>query len=559
MRGDDPRWIGRATWGFVALGVALRVVRFAQNYPLWGDEAFLAVNFIDRTYRDAFRPLEYGQVCPLFFLWAEQAAVDLLGFKEWTLRLFPLLCSIGSVFLFRYVAGAVLGGRALVLAVGIFAASVHPIRHAAEVKPYATDALAALALLGPALAWLRDRSGAGRLWALAAIVPLALGFSHPAAFVAGGVAAGLAWPAWRSGRGRVRLAFGAFVLATGVSFLVLYALTTESQAGVLPGLRAYWAASFPPLESPIRLARWLVWVHAGTMLAYPGGGNNGASTATLLACVVGAVVLWRRGQRAALAVALGPFGLALVAAGLRRYPYGGEARQMQFVAPAICLLAGLGLASALEALPRERARRVGTVAAMVVLVVAGLAPIRDDLRHPYRFAYDHLAREFARRFWPEQSRGADWVCLYRDLDFREPGSLHLRTATYLCNQVIYSPRGRDRVGPWWTRIAADHPLRAILYHETRADNPRVVAWLAAMRQGFDLRATRAVAVPVADPGEPPKSESVTIFEFVPKAAAATMARALRRDGPHSPAAVPARTKASPPPRREPDPTWPTSS
>ena len=34
--------IGRATWWLVALGVALRIGRYAMHYPLWWDEAFLA-------------------------------------------------------------------------------------------------------------------------------------------------------------------------------------------------------------------------------------------------------------------------------------------------------------------------------------------------------------------------------------------------------------------------------------------------------------------------------------------------------------------------------------
>ena len=42
---------------------------------------------------------------------------------------------------------------------------------------------------------------------------------------------------------------------------------------------------------------------------------------------------------------LAPFALALVAASLKRYPYGSEARLMQFAAPSICLLSGLGAAS----------------------------------------------------------------------------------------------------------------------------------------------------------------------------------------------------------------------
>ena len=57
------------------------------------------------------------------------------------------------------------------------------------------------------------------------------------------------------------------------------------------------------------------------------------------------------------ALLLAPLGMALAAAALRRYPYGNEARQMQFAAPTFCLLAGLGAAWLLHAIPWCRARR----------------------------------------------------------------------------------------------------------------------------------------------------------------------------------------------------------
>ena len=38
--------LAKATWAFVWLGVILRVVTYLLNFPLWGDEAFVAVNFI---------------------------------------------------------------------------------------------------------------------------------------------------------------------------------------------------------------------------------------------------------------------------------------------------------------------------------------------------------------------------------------------------------------------------------------------------------------------------------------------------------------------------------
>ena len=141
------RRVCRATWALVGLGLAVRLVRYLVVYPIWHDEAFLAVNFLDRGYLDLLRPLDYSQVSPVLFLWIELTAVRLLGFSEWSLRLFPALCGLASVLLFRHVAARLLRGLALVLAVGIFATAFYPIRHAAEVKPYASDLFSALSLL----------------------------------------------------------------------------------------------------------------------------------------------------------------------------------------------------------------------------------------------------------------------------------------------------------------------------------------------------------------------------------------------------------------------------
>ena len=51
--GDErARRLARLTWAFVGLGVLLRLARYAMNFPLWGDESFVAVNFIAHGYRD---------------------------------------------------------------------------------------------------------------------------------------------------------------------------------------------------------------------------------------------------------------------------------------------------------------------------------------------------------------------------------------------------------------------------------------------------------------------------------------------------------------------------
>ncbi len=246
--GDDPRPLDRspindldtkildrrlelATWLFVGLGVALRLARYAMNYPLWWDEAFVAVNLIRRDYLDLSRPLDYGQVCPILFLWFELTLVKILGFSEWSLRLFPLFCSVASVFLFHQVARRAVRGAALLLAVAIFATSYHPILHAADVKPYASDLLAALVLLAAVLEWRRSPARSLWIWVLAAVAPIAIALSHPAIFVAAGGIVVLAPAVVRSRCRRVGGAYLVYVFSTLGSFAILYCLFTRPGDG----------------------------------------------------------------------------------------------------------------------------------------------------------------------------------------------------------------------------------------------------------------------------------------------------------------------------------------
>ena len=71
---------------FLVLGCVFRIIRYAQNLPLWSDECFLSVNFIDRGYRELLEPLDNGQIAPPLFLWAQRFIIDLGGFSEWSLR-----------------------------------------------------------------------------------------------------------------------------------------------------------------------------------------------------------------------------------------------------------------------------------------------------------------------------------------------------------------------------------------------------------------------------------------------------------------------------------------
>jgi hypothetical protein len=513
------RWLMQATWAFVAVGVLLRIVRYAMNDALWGDESFVAANLIGRGYRDLLRPLDYSQVCPLLFLWVEHSILTLLGFSERSLRLFPIVCGVASVPLFQYTAGRLVRGVPLLLAVGIFALSAQPIRLAAEVKPYASDLLVALALMALALDWARERERTGRLWALLGLAPVCVALSFPAIMVAGGVSLGLIVPVWRTKRWRVWLPFFLFNVAAVGTFVGLFVCYIGVQPkGMMLGLQEYWASAFPPLDDLGKLVRWLISVHTGSMFAYPSGGKGGASTPTFLLFVIAVGVLWKRRQTVALTVCLAPFAFALVAAALRRYPYGGEARLMQYVAPSISLLAGVGAATLLQVIPWTQARLLAVRGSVLLGAVAALYILAHDVSRPYRFIYDHRAREFAKRFWPEQARAAEVVCFRGDFKLPCYGRFQLLEAAYLCNQWIYSPQRRSG-GPRLDAVSASRPLRWMLYSPTPDDQRAVSARLASMSSRYDLRRCEQIDIELFKSATNAGTVALLIYEFVPKPSA----------------------------------------
>src|SRR5438309_1673321 len=97
---NPGKLFGVLAWLLVGLSILTRFVRYLTCAPLWGDENFQAAAFLDHDYLGLLGILPYEQVAPIGFLWIELTFVKLLGFHEWSLRLFPLLAGIGSVLLF---------------------------------------------------------------------------------------------------------------------------------------------------------------------------------------------------------------------------------------------------------------------------------------------------------------------------------------------------------------------------------------------------------------------------------------------------------------------------
>src|SRR5262249_40390132 len=156
---------------------------------------------------------------------------------------------------------------------------------------------------------------------------------------------------------------------------------------VMPWMRVYWAGAFPP-HSPAGLFVWLARAHTSQMFAYPAGGDVGASTLTTALVVTAGVGYVGGGAKSVLGLLSAPFAMGLAAAFMGRYPYGGSARTMQYVAPSIILMAGLGAAVLLARLPRVEWRDRAPVWLFFGLAAIGIGIMAWDATHPFMSRLD---------------------------------------------------------------------------------------------------------------------------------------------------------------------------
>lgn len=464
-------WAPRVTWWCLLLGVVERCVRYFLTFPLWEDECFLCVNLMDRSFSELLTPLDYHQVVPPLFLWIERCAVLLFGFQERSLRLFPFVCGLASLVLFRDILRRHVPSFAGALAMAIFACGYPGVRFSAEAKPYASDLFVSLALLWLAMRWHDDLLRPRWMGLLAVAAPIALGLSWPAVFVAAGISLfalrALLQQGWKRS---VWLAWLAFTLSAAGSFLLVFLVTAREQARAeMPAMREFWQQAFVPWRTPLRLPQWLIATHTEDLLGFPIGSPYGGSTLTLLACATGVIWLVRRREGTWLLLTLSPFAAQFVAAALESYPYGGHVKFSQHLAPMICILAGLGVAAWADKLhSRPRAAQRLAIGALLFPVLVGLGTVVRDLARPYKTESDQRARAFAQWFWFNAELECETICLTSDLknDFcLQPRKTLSWTAMYLCNQRIYSPRHRARLPPKPEESSLGKPVRYVLYRD----------------------------------------------------------------------------------------------
>lgn len=359
-----------AIWALVVVGAVLRVVRYAADRSLWGDEGALALNLIGKPLGDLLGTLDFQQGAPTGFLVAEKAAVAALGEAETALRLVPLLSGLVSLVLFLFLVRRALSPFGALVAMALFALSEPLVYYSSEVKQYESDVAVAtgIALAAVAIDWRRVTWPRGV--AIAAGGALAGWLSHPALIVLGAAAAALLADALlRRARHELRIlvALSAVWALSGIGALIVNRSNAEDVAEAALAAEGTGASRLQAVEDAWDAYAEVVGV---------------ADTATALAAVVslaGLLGLWSRHRRAALLLVV-PLVLAVTVSLVGLYP--SSARFYLFLAPLLIALIGEGAAVALRACRGLRAALAPVLAGIGLLLLYPTAVAADNLLRP---------------------------------------------------------------------------------------------------------------------------------------------------------------------------------
>jgi 4-amino-4-deoxy-L-arabinose transferase-like glycosyltransferase len=358
----------RLSWAVIAFGVVLRAAQFLYNPALYVDEGALALNIISRTFAGLAQPLDSNQAAPLGFLALEKIALLALGDSEYSLRLFPFLFSVASLFLFYQVARRCLSSWAVPIALTFFAVSGHVIYYAAQIKQYSSDVAITIliALIGLEAA---SKELTARRTALLTIIGAAVvWFSHPSVFVLAGVGTTLAMAALRNKDWARFWKLSACCAVWVMSFAAFYIVSLRNLSGN-QALENSWERKGTFMPLPPHSLSDIEWFFSAFFKMFSNPLGLPFPIAAGLVFVVGCVALLKKKTR--LLILISPVLFTLLASGVHKYPFGR--RLLLFLIPLLLIV----IAAGIEYLINKQ-RRYSLLTGLVIIDLAMFELLAGD-------------------------------------------------------------------------------------------------------------------------------------------------------------------------------------
>lgn len=359
-----PKFFNYLAWFALLFGIIIRCFQYLSNRSLWGDEASLALNIVNRSYLELLQPLDYNQAAPFGFLWIEKLAIQLFGHSEYSLRLFPLIAGIASLFLLYELGKKTVSAIALPIALILFASLKEPLYYATEVKQYSSDVMVAL-LLSLVLIPLRNQIlTLPKIILFGGLGILAICLSHPAIFVLAGIESAnfLLTPAKR--RKEILINRLPLYLIWIIGFGLFYSLTLAN-AAKNQNLHNAWKSEYP--QSALDLG-WLI----NSLKRFFNNplGFEIIDEISLVVFIIGSIIFLRKNKQMFL-VLMSPLFVTLVAAYLHKYPF--RNRLILFLTPFFILIIAEGAAFLISQFSKQK--KLKTTAGIIIISLLILPPL----------------------------------------------------------------------------------------------------------------------------------------------------------------------------------------
>jgi len=360
------RWL---PWLIIALGFVLRLDQYFFNRSLWLDEAYFAVNVIDRTFLELFEaPLDYSShIMPPGFLVIAKLSITLFGNSDFILRLFPFICGVLSLGLFYQLAKLCISARAVPVALFFFAVSDYLIYYSSEFKQYSSDVMIVIALFLLAFNLRSHTLTYTKLFLFAIAGVGAVWFSHASVFILATIGIYLALPYLRNRQWQPLISLSVVYGVWLLNFAALYFLIINVDTPTNQWLYHFWKEiynAFMPLPFSAEGIQWLYDRFLLTM-ENPGSLDNVqvAGCVVIIGCIT--MLANRKGILFLLTL---PVLIALVVSFFENYAF--HTRLLLFLMPALYLIMAEGIVQLQVKLLAYPQTSIITIAIQSILIVS---------------------------------------------------------------------------------------------------------------------------------------------------------------------------------------------